>query len=552
MIRATVAGLCLGAACAGLDRWNPTTSLLSAARAGALGALFAGCVFLPVTLLEGALSRAGRRPGSLRGVLLLFLAAYLGLLRGIVQLDYLTTLLSSGSVGEAIHRAFVHLSGQRWGMLGSLALVALGLAAASSRRLGWLDPNRRVWVLALSLGAACLWASRQAGSPWRGLALLPGVVAMVAVLASIVASLATKLQQRLSPSDRLDPVDEDLRGAPPPLHVGDRLVMGGGPSMFPASFLWAAAGLYVAQDQGPGWGLLFVLGFLVHAIAAGNLPNGYLRRGQPQRALDLARHLLAYHARRQRPGHERVLRVYRDVEVRSLLRLGRHDEALGLLPRALPDAGDESVRARAMRLRLAQALTETGHPARALEVLEPVSPEGALALNLTVLQAVALGALDQPADALALTRGLLDQPALRGRSRAVVLNNLAVFHLAAGGEPAQALEWARAASALAPAVARGTLGLALGAAGQHEAALPLLEATRAAPRSPHGFATASLALGRSYEALARSAEARAAYQEAIARLPDSAPGREAAARLTALARAPLEAVAPEAPEGPGS
>ncbi len=122
----------------------------------------------------------------------------------------------------------------------------------------------------------------------------------------------------------------------------------------------------------------------------------------------------------------------------------------------------------------------------------------------------------------------------RNADLAVAYNNLAMISLLRKESPAQAKTWAIKAVELAPTVPQfhDTLGQAHRASGDSAKALTALEeAARLAPKD----AQVLFNLGQAYEDLARRAEARAAYQRALAADARFAKAAQARDRIAALA-----------------
>lgn len=485
----------------------------------------------------------GRRLPLAAAALLLWLVSWLGLELGQAQAGYLLALWQGATPGEALSAAVWRLRAQPLAALVVGLTLPVAASFASLRALGEVGFERRAgWLGGVLVVGVLAWLAMRIATRWSALLLLPALALGLAVATSLGYQLAAQIQTYLFPHD--DPEDAPETAPLPAPNWTDWLLLGGGPAGLVATFTWLGLGLLFALGLGRHWAAgLCALAWLVHIVLASNLPMIHLARGEPERALALARHLR--HARRKQPkvpGQARQLRLYREVEVRALLALGRAEAAREGLPEALFDPARSGFADHASRLRLSHAFLQRGHPETCLEILEGVPREPArvdLGLQAEVLAGIAEAALDRPAEALARTEALLER-ARGARSRAAVLNNCALFALSAGEDPAAALQRAEEACELLsrePLLA-GTRGAALVALGRFSEALPLLEAVPLERRgqpllSPHGESMHGLNLAKCYAALDRPAEARAQLERSAAALPGSVPAEEARTLLAA-------------------
>ncbi len=381
-------------------------------------------------------------------------------------------------------------------------------------------------------------------SPWGRLLNLPLILVGLAVVLTLAYYVIHALQVGLRPDDAVGSqefvVGVEVGPSEPP-NIKERLLLGGDTNMVAGTVAWVGLGLLWARLGGQG--VLVIVStltcWLLHVIVASNLPAILLARGKPERGLALARHLLRRRTQGRWPAQGKTVRLYRETEVRALLALGRSEEALRYLPEALGEVleGLPDIMA---RLRLATALAAAGFAELCLEVLEPI-PRGEATRTGTELQAeslasVALNALDRPREAYEKAEPLLGHPlAARGKVRAVLLNNLAVYQVRLARDLDLAQERAEEAGRLLPTLVqtRSTLGAVLLAQGEAAAARPLLEAGLAGAFSPQSQAWIGERLGRCYLELGEPELARGAFSGSAEAGPETEAGRAAAAELAA-------------------
>lgn len=482
---------------------------------------------------------------TLRGFLLLYLGALLGWLMTGVQLSYLLNVVEGRELSEALVLSVRAASQASPPLLLFHVFLPAALACASLRHIRWLIPSRKggwrwLFLAILVFGVAGATLPSPRGSLLHVPILILGLAAVVALIYVVVRAL----QVGLRPEDAERESDlraqvEVAEGDPPTL--GERILFGGDANMASGSLVWLALGLMWAKTGGqPIVAILTTLSaWFIHLILASNMPSIFLARGKPERALALARFFLHHRTRGRLAAQGRVVRLYRETEVRALLQLGRHEEALRYLPEALGEV-IEGLADVLTRLRLGGELVQAGFCELCLEVVAPIPRERTATgsdFQAATLEAVALNGLDRPAEALALTEPLLEHPrAKRAKARAVLLNNLAVFQARLGQDLEQALERIREAARLYPALPQicSTEGAVRLAQGDVTAAKPLLEAGRGATLSPHSRAWLYEGLGRCCLALEDPEGARAAFGESVAAQADSKSGRAAQAALDSL------------------
>jgi tetratricopeptide (TPR) repeat protein len=544
-VRAVVGGLLVSLAGLIFVALTPSLSLRDALR-GALGGAVLGSIplFLP-GVVEGLLLRHTRRSLT-RGVLALYAAALVGWLLALVQFAYVFALLDERSVGPATARVLSDLRIHAPKLLLLHVLFPGAIALAGVRRMGWLQTKSCLgWAIALAVVVACGVAGTRVDRPAAVFLLAPILFVLITVAVGLVNFLSALAQATLWQGDqspRDDLIRVDIGGPPPPLALSDRILMGGGPAMFLGSLCWLGLGVIAVPRLGWSAGVACALAWFTHLVLASNLPQVHLARGKPRHALDLARWLLHHHANKRTPAQGRLIRLHRRTEVRALLNLKRIEEALPLLPECVPPpTAEPGLGDHIATLRLAQALAQAGCPQECLGLLDSVPRESKRGVDIgfqaDVLQGVALHALDRSSEALEITRSLLSSSSARGKARAVVQNNLAMYRLAVGDNPQEARAWGeeayRVLGAKHAAIAT-TYGACLLHTGEPDQALPLLARGKNPDVSPHGRAWVHLQLGLCYESLERMDEARAEYRLACDALPNSAPGENARQRLTDL------------------
>lgn len=479
----------------------------------------------------------------LRGFLLLYLGALVGWLASGIQLGYMHYVREGRELSEALVLSVE--SGLRASppLLAFHVLLPVALALASLRRLRWILPQTKGpwrWVL---LGLAiCLLAGTQVARPWGWVFHVPLMVSALAVVLTLAYVVVHALLVSHRPEDAAGEGEfvacVEVAAHDPPT-LWDRVLMGGDSNMVAGTVAWFGCGVLWGRLGGD---LLLVVpctlgGWFVHLILASNLPSMHLARGKPERALDLARFFLCSRTQGRLPAQARTVRLYREVEVRALLALGRLEEAARYLPEALSET-TEGLADTLSRVRIATALVGAGLPELCREVVAPIPRDEQTAagseLHAASLEAIALNALDRPQEAYDLSLPLLEHPlAQRKGARAVLLNNLAVYQARLGLELDLARERAEEASRLLPALAqtRSTLGAVLLAQGQPEAARPLLEAGLEGTLAPQARAWLRERLGHCYSALGEEALACESYRAAAEAAPETAPGRAAASAL---------------------
>ena len=480
-----------------------------------------------------------------RGFLLLYLGGLIGWLASGVQFGYLYYVREGRELSEALVLSVQTALEATPPLLVFHALLPVALALASLRRLRWVIPGRGGawrWVYLGLLG--CTVGAFLVPGSWGRLLNLPLILVGLAVVLTLAYYVIHALQVGLRPDDAVGSQEfvvgvEVGPGEPPTL--GERLLLGGDTNMVAGTVAWAGLGLLWARLGGHGVVVIVstLTCWLLHVIVASNLPSILLAKGKPERALALARHLLRSRTGGRWAAQAKTVRLYRETEVRALLALGRSEEALRYLPEALGEVleGLPDIMA---RLRLATALAAAGFAELCLEVLAPI-PRGEATRTGTELQAeslesVALNALDRPREAYDKAEPLLGHPlAARGRVRAVILNNLAVYQVRLGRDLDLAQERAEEAGRLLPTLVqtRSTLGAVLLAKGEAAAARPLLEAGLEGAFSPHSRAWVGERLGRCYLDLGELELAREAFSGSAEAGPGTEAGRAAAAELAA-------------------
>lgn len=478
-----------------------------------------------------------------RAFLLLYLGGLLGWLASGVQFGYLHYVREGRELSEALVLSVQAALEASPPLLVFHVLLPVALALASLRRLRWLIPGRGGawrWVYLGLLGTmlGAFWVP----GPWGRLLHVPLIVVALAVVLTLAYLVIHALQVGLRPGDAIEG-GEFVSGVvvepgEPPTW-GERLLMGGDTNMAAGSLAWLGLGLLWARLGGHPVLVIVctLLCWFLHLILASNLPSMMLARGKPERALALARYFLASRTGGRWAAQGRMVRLYRETEVRALLALGRSEEALRYLPEALGEVleGLPDVMA---RVRLATSLLTAGFAELCLEVLAPVPRERSRTgteLHADSLESIALNALDRPQEAYEKAQPLLGHPlAARGKVRAVLLNNLAVYQARLEQDLDLAQERAEEAGRLLPALGqtRSTLGAVLLAKGQAEAARPLLEEGFEAALSPQARTWLAERLGRCYLELGEVALAREAYAKSVASGPESEPGRAAALALS--------------------
>lgn len=481
----------------------------------------------------------------LRGALLLYLSALLGWLAGGVQFGYLHYVREGRELSEALVMSVEGALEASPPLLLFHLLLPAALAAASLRRLRWVVPDSKGpwrWVY-LGLAVALL-AATQVPGPYSGLLHVPLVAAALAVVLTLAYMVVHAIQVSLRPGDAEAGGEfvssvEVAPDSPPTLW--ERVLMGGDSSMVLGSVAWLALGVLWARLGGQlVVVILCTLGcWFLHLILASNLPAIALGRGKPERALALARFFLRSRTKGRLAAQARMVRLYRETEVRALLALGRNEEAVRYLPEALGEVieGLPDVLA---RVRLGTALVGAGLPKLCLEVVAPIPRDEQTRvgseLHAASLEAIALNTLDRPQEAYELTLPLLEHPAAVQKSvRAVLLNNLAVYQARLGLELDVARERAEEAGRLLPKLpqVRSTLGAVLQEQGKAEAARPLLEQGLESTVTPQSRAWVSELLGRCYRDLGEVELSQGAFARAVEAAPETEPGRAAAAALAA-------------------
>ena len=525
-------------------------------RALLAGACLGSLPFVLPALLEAWLDTRGRsRPWI--GWVGLYLVSLIGWALTFAQVLYLKSLSAGVPHAEAPTQIFQEVSAASGSEWVAQLMPPAALALASLISLGWIRLRRLMgWLLALMVGlvAALTWVGTQPDGPLASQVLALGLLALLGILGAALAVLIHALARPLS--ERLWPQSapaSPLAGEPPrpplePLSWGERLAIGGDPAQLAALLAWLGIGALLALVL-QGWVPLLAAGcgWVIHVVVATNVPSFLLAFGRPERALVVARRFVAGRTRAGLPGDQRGVRLFREVEVRALLALGRLAEAETFRASLDLEEGTGYL-ACAARYRLAAAYFQAEAAQVVIDLVEPIPLEGALALPAHTLRAVALDMLDRSEEAHALSEALLDL-AKRPADRGVTLNNLAHFELRRGGDLALALARSEEAysSAPGPAVAT-TYGAALLAAGRATDALPLLEGARTFARSAPGAAWFHERLGACYLALGRGDEAHEALRAAAAAHPGSRVGQAASAALQELGEPPLAAPPDAAPD----
>lgn len=391
LVGAAFAALAAGIYSARSDSSDLAHALLFGACCGGLP------LFLP-SLVELRL-RAWTRPRLVPSALALYGASLLSWLLSLGQVLYLYALSRGAAPAEAPAEALALASASPGPLIALQLVPPLALTLASLLTLGWIRRRARtcgsVGLSALALVLLLGWRVDRDPS-WLLASAGLFVLAALTLVAFLFNALGESLVQA-SPPPAERPA-EPPRPPPGPLTWGERIALGGDSQMFASLVGWGTlAGLAALLELGRGpvaaCGCLWV----AHSLVAANTPGFLLALGRPERALAVARYLLHGRANSRLPGMQRGLRIFREVEVRALLALGRTEEAEGFLPGVELEGSGFLVQA--TRYRLAKAYLAAGIPAQALGLLAGIPAEGAaLGPGARALEDAARRLLDPPGD----------------------------------------------------------------------------------------------------------------------------------------------------------